>query len=142
MWTVKTFDQLTTRELHAIYELRVAVFVVEQACAYQEVDQADLTCLHLMHWANGALASYCRLIEAEDGVHLGRVIVAPPFRGKGHGQELITQALAIAKDRYPGETIYAQAQAYLQEFYASFGFQPVSEVYLEDGIPHLDMEIQ
>ncbi|MGT2666694.1 GNAT family N-acetyltransferase [Streptococcus rifensis] len=142
MWTVKDFDELTTRELHAIYELRVAVFVVEQACAYQEVDQSDLTCLHGMNWRDGALASYFRLIEAEDGVHLGRVIVSPKFRKQGLGRGLLEKALDVTRRLYPGLPLHAQAQAHLQDFYASFGFEPVGDVYLEDGIPHIDMTLR
>ncbi|MGT2785196.1 GNAT family N-acetyltransferase [Streptococcus merionis] len=141
MWIIKTFDDLTTRELHVIYKLRVGVFVVEQSCAYPEVDDADLTCLHGMKWERSALVGYFRLIEAEDGVHLGRVIVAPNFRRTGLGRELVSYALQVARERFPEMVIHAQAQAYLENFYASFGFQPVSEVYLEDGIPHLDMLI-
>ncbi|WP_303972341.1 GNAT family N-acetyltransferase [Streptococcus merionis] len=141
MWITRTFDDLTTRELHAIYKLRVGVFVVEQACAYPEVDDADLICLHGMKWEGSTLVGYFRLIEVEDGVHLGRVIVAPNFRRTGLGRELVSYALRVARERFPETVIHAQAQAYLENFYASFGFKSVSEVYLEDGIPHLDMLI-
>lgn len=112
MWNVKTFDNLTTHELFQIYKLRVSVFVVEQDCPYQEVD---------------------------DKVHLGRVIVNPDFRKKGLGNQLVEHAIKFSEANYPNKPIYAQAQAYLQDFYQSFGFQPVSEIYLEDNIPHLDM---
>lgn len=72
---------------------------------------------------------------------MGRVIVAPNFRRTGLGRELVSYALQVARERFPEIVIHAQAQAYLENFYASFGFQPASEVYLEDGIPHLDMLI-
>lgn len=85
MWNVKTFDNLTTHELFQIYKLRVSVFVVEQDCPYQEVDDKDLICLHGMNWVDGQLAAYYRLIPEDDKVHLGRVIVNPDFRKKGLG---------------------------------------------------------
>lgn len=71
MWIIKTFDDLTTRELHVIYKLRVGVFVVEQACAYPEVDDADLTCLHGMKWEGSTLVGYFRLIEARGRCSFG-----------------------------------------------------------------------
>ena len=71
-YQVKTFDELTTRQLHAIYRVRTAVFVVEQNCPYQEVDGKDLAALHIFAEQDGEIAAYCRLIPAADGVHLGR----------------------------------------------------------------------
>ncbi|HGC6400974.1 TPA: GNAT family N-acetyltransferase [Streptococcus agalactiae] len=139
MWNVKTFDNLTTHELFQIYKLRVSVFVVEQDCPYQEVDDKDLICLYGMNWVDGQLAAYYRLIPEDDKVHLGRVIVNPDFRKKGLGNQLVEHAIKFSEANYPNKPIYAQAQAYLQDFYQSFGFQPVSEIYLEDNIPHLDM---
>ncbi|HGI5194733.1 TPA: GNAT family N-acetyltransferase [Streptococcus agalactiae] len=139
MWNVKTFDNLTTHELFQIYKLRVSVFVVEQDCPYQEVDDEDLICLHGMNWVDGQLATYYRLIPEDDKVHLGRVIVNPDFRKKGLGNQLVEYAIKFSEANYPNKPIYAQAQAYLQDFYQSFGFQPVSDIYLEDNIPHLDM---
>ncbi|HGC7317202.1 TPA: GNAT family N-acetyltransferase [Streptococcus agalactiae] len=139
MWNVKTFDNLTTHELFQIYKLRVSVFVVEQDCPYQEVDDKDLIRLHGMNWVDGQLAAYYRLIPEDDKVHLGRVIVNPDFRKKGLGNQLVEHAIKFSEANYPNKPIYAQAQAYLQDFYQSFGFQPVSEIYLEDNIPHLDM---
>lgn len=125
-----------------MYQLRVAVFVVEQNCPYQEVDAADQTALHLMGYdATGRLATYARLIpEAHRHVRIGRVITAAFARGHGAGRELVSQALTTVRQEFPTTVqIDIQAQAYLQQFYASFGFQPVSDVYLEDNIPHLDM---
>ncbi|HGC9855601.1 TPA: GNAT family N-acetyltransferase [Streptococcus agalactiae] len=139
MWNVKTFDNLTTHELFQIYKLRVSVFVVEQDCPYQEVDDKVLICLHGMNWVDGQLAAYYRLIPEDDKVHLGRVIVNPDFRKKGLGNQLVEHTIKFSEANYPNKPIYAQAQAYLQDFYQSFGFQPVSEIYLEDNIPHLDM---
>lgn len=140
-YQAKTFPELTTHELWALYRLRTAVFVVEQTCYYQEVDDADLTATHLLGTDDqGQLVAYARLIPEQDHVRIGRVVVAKAARGNGAGRELVTTAIAAAKTHFPQATqIDIQAQAYLQSFYATLGFQPVSDVYLETGIPHLDM---
>lgn len=137
----KSFQELTTAELFEIYRLRTAVFVVEQTCAYQEVDDLDLTAQHLFTQApDGKIRSYARLMDERDQVRIGRVVVAPDDRGNGSGRELVAQAIAACKATYPDAgRIIIQAQAYLQKFYESFGFQPISDVYLDIGIPHLDM---
>ncbi|MDD7570030.1 MAG: GNAT family N-acetyltransferase [[Actinobacillus] rossii] len=139
MWKTKTFQNLTAFELWKIYQLRVAVFVVEQNCAYQEVDEKDLKALHLFAKNSQKLTAYCRIIPEQDGVHIGRVLVTKEARGTGLAKKLMTQALTVCQQRWQSEKIYVQAQAYLQDFYQSVGFKPISEVYLEDGIPHLDM---
>ncbi|MET3557942.1 ElaA protein [Streptococcus rupicaprae] len=142
MWQMKRFEDLTSKELHAIYRLRVEVFVVEQACAYQEVDEADLISWHGMFWEDDQLLAYYRLIPREDGIHLGRVVVGKTARGRGLGRDLVVQAISEAKNLFGSQDLHAQAQAYLQNFYASFDFEPVSDIYLEDDIPHLDMVLK
>lgn len=139
MWQVKTLDELTSQQLHAIYKLRTDIFVVEQSCPYPEVDDWDLTAFHLFLENSGAVIAYCRLIETADEVKLGRVLVAQSYRQNGLGRDLVTKALEVSAQLFPQKNIYAQAQAYLKNFYASFGFKAISEEYLEDGIPHLDM---
>ncbi|MFC6290789.1 GNAT family N-acetyltransferase [Levilactobacillus angrenensis] len=137
----KSFSEVTTTELLEIYRLRVAVFVVEQDCAYQEVDDADQVAQHLFRQdAAGHVLAYARLIPEPQQVRIGRVVVAPSARRHGAGRELVMTAIQAAQTTYPAaRRIVIQAQAYLQQFYASLGFQPVSDVYLETGIPHLDM---
>lgn len=137
----KSFSELTTTELLEIYRLRVAVFVVEQDCAYQEVDDADQVAQHLFRQdAAGHVLAYARLIPEPQQIRIGRVVVAPAARRHGAGRELVMTAIQAARTTYPAaRRIVIQAQAYLQQFYASLGFQPVSDVYLETGIPHLDM---
>ncbi|HFE9480815.1 TPA: GNAT family N-acetyltransferase, partial [Streptococcus agalactiae] len=97
-----------------------------------------MICLHGMNWVDGQLAAYYRLIPEDDKVHLGRVIVNPDFRKKGLGNQLVEYEIKFSEANYPNKPIYAQTQAYLQDFYQSFGFQPISDIYLEDNIPHLD----
>ncbi|WP_407887874.1 GNAT family N-acetyltransferase [Levilactobacillus sp. N40-8-2] len=137
----KSFEQLTTKELFEIYRVRVAVFVVEQTCAYQEVDDLDVQAQHLFTQdATGAITAYARLMDEGQQIRIGRVLVAASHRGNGAGQRLVSAAIAAAQRTYPAaQTIVIQAQAYLQKFYASFGFQPTSAVYLDTGIPHIDM---
>ena len=118
-FTVKAFAELSPAELHAIYTARVAVFVVEQACPYQEVDAQDLTALHILH--------------------LGRVLVLPGHRAEKLGRKIVAFAVDYARAHFPQCSVYAQAQAYLERFYASFGFASQSAPYLEDNIPHIDM---
>lgn len=141
MWISKPFEELTAKDLHLIYKERVAVFVVEQNCPYQEVDDTDLVSIHFWKQADDRLLAYARLIPEVAGVRIGRVLVPRGERTHGYGKELMQVVLEYAKTHFPGLPIHAQAQAYLQDFYASFGFRPVSEIYLEDDIPHIDMII-
>ena len=80
-----------------------------------------------------------RLISDGDSIHLGRVVVPKAHRKDGYGRDLVQTALDYCKEHFPNLPVHAQSQSYLQNFYASFGFEPISDVYLEDGIPHLDM---
>ncbi|WBW75360.1 ELLA family acetyltransferase [Schizosaccharomyces osmophilus] len=140
---LKSFDQLTTGELFSIYYIRTAVFVVEQECAYQEVDEVDLTCDHLMLKDDeDKLLAYARLIDEPNGFRIGRIVVSPAFRRHGYGRRIFQEAIIAGKMRYPGaKVVNIQAQAYLKTFYESFGFMIKSDSYLEDGIPHYDMNL-
>ncbi|MFZ7171198.1 GNAT family N-acetyltransferase [Avibacterium avium] len=140
-WNAKTFAELSTAELFAIYQVRTAVFVVEQQCAYQEVDHWDQSAVHFWQEFDGKICAYCRIIPQTDGIHIGRVLVAQQARGKGLAKELVQQALAYCQQHWATEPVLIQAQTYLQNFYRTLGFQPTSAEYLEDGIPHLDMEL-
>ncbi|MCW9716671.1 GNAT family N-acetyltransferase [Avibacterium avium] len=140
-WNAKTFAELSTAELFAIYQVRTAVFVVEQQCAYQEVDHWDQSAVHFWQEFDGKICAYCRIIPQTDGIHIGRVLVAQQARGKGLAKELVQQALAYCQQHWAAEPVLIQAQTYLQNFYRTFGFKPTSAEYLEDGIPHLDMEL-
>ena len=138
-WHVRTFAELTTAELYAIIALRERVFVVEQRCAYQDADGVDPVSRHL--WAErggGAIAAYLRIVPAGvkfSELSIGRVITAPEARGSGLGRELMTRGIAAA-GRVP---IRIGAQAHLEKFYGELGFVRASEVYDEDGIPHIEM---
>lgn len=141
-WEMKAFDQLSLQELYAILTLRVDVFVVEQTCPYPEVDGKDPNCLHLLGTDNGELVAYLRILPAGlsyDEVSIGRVVIKPSHRGKGLGRPMMEQAIHYITNEWKESQIKIGAQAYLEKFYQSLGFKSVSEVYLEDDIPHLDM---
>ena len=141
-WEIKAFDQLSLQELYTILTLRTNVFVVEQACPYPELDGKDPNCLHLLGTINGELVAYLRILPAAlryDEVSIGRVVIKPSHRGKGLGRLMMEQAIHCITNEWKESQIKIGAQAYLEKFYQSLGFEPVSEVYLEDDIPHLDM---
>ncbi|HFR3264044.1 TPA: GNAT family N-acetyltransferase [Streptococcus suis] len=141
-WEIKAFDQLSLQELYTILTLRTDVFVVEQACPYPEIDGKDPSCLHLLGTDNGELVAYLRILPAGlsyDKVSIGRVVIKPSHRGKGLGRSMMEQAIAYITTEWKESQIKIGAQAYLEKFYQSLGFEPISEVYLEDDIPHLDM---
>lgn len=141
-WEIKAFDQLSLQELYTILTLRTNVFVVEQACPYPEVDGKDPNCLHLLGTINGELVAYLRILPAGlryDEVSIGRVVIKPSHRGEGLGRLMMEQAIHCITNEWKESQIKIGAQAYLEKFYQSLGFEPVSEVYLEDDIPHLDM---
>ncbi len=139
MWKYQTFEQLSTLELFKIYKLRVDTFVVEQQCAYPEIDDKDLRAVHIYDWEDGEVLSYARLIMDEP-LHIGRVIVAESRRGAGAGRALMNEVMNYIKTHHAHTPVHLQGQAHLHDFYASFGFKAVSDVYLEDMIPHIDME--
>ncbi|MGY3778637.1 GNAT family N-acetyltransferase [Isobaculum melis] len=141
-WQVKKFDELSTRELFEIYYARTEIFVVEQNCPYQEVDYADLISTHVFQTEDERVIAYARIIPEEDGIHFGRVIVKKEARGNGLAKALISEVLTQIEYTYPNQPVKIQAQAYLEAFYGSFGFKAVSEPYLEDDIPHIDMVLQ
>lgn len=141
-WMVKSFDELSTFELHELLRLRVEVFVLEQACIYPEIDGKDLLCLHLMAWEGEELAAYGRILPAGlsyDEVSFGRIAVKKAYRNEGLGRKLVQKALAEALKLSEGKSVVIGAQSYLEDFYEEFGFRRHSENYLDEGIEHLDM---
>jgi len=144
IWHVEPFARLTGREVHDIMRLRVDVFVVEQRCVYPEVDGQDPGATHVMGIApDGTLAAYARILppHGPEPPHIGRVIVHPDFRGRHLGRHLMHRALTALEERYGSRSNALAAQQYLVDFYGSFGYRATSEVYLWDGIPHVDMRL-
>ena len=142
MWSIKKFDELSTKELYAILKERTDVFVVEQACPYPELDGKDFASYHLFKEQDGEIVAYLRVLPAGvsyDEASIGRVLVKQNYRGQGLAQQLLEKALCFLEDELHETTIKIQAQDYLRKFYGSFGFEVISETYLEDDIPHVDM---
>lgn len=138
-------DNLTPRALYAMLKLRVDVFVVEQKCPYPEIDGKDFVAFHLRILDGEELAASLRVLPPEhDGkpVKIGRVVVAPDYRGYKLGQRLMKEAIEFAQARFPDTAIELGGQSHLQKFYGSFGFEAISDEYLEDGIPHVDMRLE
>ena len=139
---------------------RAQVFVVEQSCAYQDMDEVDFDCLHLVAHQNEALIGYCRIVPPEFNTlrsnlsvahpvgktsssmpAIGRVLVLAEHRGNGIARQIMTQAIKYCHKKYAKKTIVISAQAYLLSFYESLGFIPEGKHYLEDGIEHIKMTL-
>ena len=143
-WKTKTFDELSTQELYQILRLRSEVFVVEQNCVYQDIDNKDQKALHLFGILEGEIIAYSRLFKPGDYFEfssIGRVVVAEKHRDKNFGHALIDQSILEIKNRFKVENITISAQLYLKKFYESHGFIATSAMYLEDDIPHIEMKI-
>ena len=141
-WTCKKFVDLTPDELYAILRLRSEVFVVEQNCVFLDMDNKDQLCHHLIGRRDGHLVGYSRIIDA--GISyvessIGRIVSSPAARGLGVGRELLTKSIETLYLLYGKQPIRIGAQCYLTKFYESFGFVQKGEIYLEDGIKHVEM---
>lgn len=146
-WHCKPFGALTAPELYEILALRQAVFVVEQYCPYLDADGKDAHSFHLFaRDARGAMTAYARLLPVgvsyPDAASIGRILTSPQARGTGIGGALLPQALAQVRAHFGAVRVQIGAQCYLEAFYRKYGFEPCSGVYLEDGIPHLEMALQ
>ena len=142
IWYCKHFDELTVEELYNLLALRTVVFVVEQNCAYQELDGIDKKSYHLFALHKEKHVAYLRIVPpglsyAESSI--GRVVVEKSARKKGVGDELMRKGMATLKRIYGEVSIRIGAQTYLQDAYQNWGFEKVGEPYIEDGIPHLEM---
>lgn len=147
-WQIKHFDELSIDELYDILKLRIDVFVVEQCCFYPDLDDLDRDkeTKHLFYSHNGKISAYLRVLakrkndkQSCDYVSIGRVIVALDYRGSGLGHTLIEEGLKICHQYFIGQEIKISAQQHLEKFYAKHGFVTVSDMYLEDDIPHISM---
>lgn len=140
---IKQFSELTTEELFAIYKLRVSVFVVEQKCAYQEVDEVDKAAYHIWLEDDNGIEAYLRLMP--EGVvcpetSLGRVIAVK--RRCGMGSRIVSESIRFAKEKLAAKEIVIEAQTYVKKLYESLGFKAESDEFLEDGIPHVRMRLK
>lgn len=144
-WQLKHFKDLTNDELYDAIKLRIDVFVVEQTCYYSDLDDLDRDkeTLHLFSYQDGKMAAYLRILAKKQTYaeypSIGRVIIAPFARKTGLGHALITHALAACQTSFPQQDIKISAQEHLEKFYNHHDFHRVSDMYLEDGIPHIAM---
>ena len=142
-WQCKFFTDLSPLELYKILQLRSEVFVVEQNCAYQDLDDKDLKAYHFSGWQDDKVVAYTRLlakgISYEDAASIGRVVTAQSVRGKNMGKELMKNSIEEIHRLFGEVPIRISAQQYLKRFYESFSFVQKSDMYMEDGIEHIAM---
>lgn len=142
MNNIQHYNNLSRDDLYAIIYLRNEVFIVEQNCPYQDCDGKDQDAYHYTLKEDGLLIAYCRILKpgisyAEYAI--GRVIIKASHRGQKLGRKMMLESMSYITDTLKGKSIRISAQAYLEKFYRDLGFKVVSEVYLEDDIPHIEM---
>jgi len=141
-WKLKPFDSLSPQELYNILQLRNEVFIVEQNCPYQDLDNKDLYAFHLMGMKENKLIAYSRLLApgiSYSESSIGRVVSSPAARKTGMGKKLMDESIIQIQNLFHTDTIRIGAQLYLKKFYESFGFIQQGDSYLEDNIPHIIM---
>jgi len=141
-WKIKTWEQLKTKELYSILKLRSKVFVVEQNCVYQDIDDKDKLAIHVFGFVEGKIIAYSRLFNKKEyfkETSFGRAVVESANRGKGIGDMLVEKSLLTIKEKYKEQKVKISAQAHLVNFYKKHGFKTIGKEYLEDGIPHIAM---
>ena len=141
-YKIRTFDELSNRELYSILRLRSEIFVVEQNCVYQDLDNKDLDGYHLMAIENGELIGYLRILNkgvSYKEASIGRVVVKKEYRRKKLGLEIINKGIDFIINTMKEKEVRISAQVYAKNLYKKAGFVEVSEEYLEDDIPHVEM---
>lgn len=141
-FSVKSFDSLSVSEIYKILRLRAEVFVVEQDCVYQDVDNKDQLAKHIIGYKDNEIVAYTRIFDAGDYfdyASIGRVVVSQNERKYGYGHLLMTASIQAIENAYQTKKIKISAQCYLQKFYEQLGFKQIGDEYLEDGIPHIAM---
>ena len=140
---IKNFSELSTEEIYNILKLRSEVFVVEQNCVYQDIDEKDKKATHLFIEKNNEIIAYTRIFKKgyyyEENPSIGRVVVSKKERGKKLGKEIMLNSIEFIKKELEGRKIELSAQKYLDKFYKDLDFYSEGEDYLEDGIPHQRM---
>ena len=142
MIITKTFSELDTEDLYQILRLRSEVFVVEQDCVYQDIDNKDQNAIHIYYKENDEIVAYTRIFKPGyyyENPSIGRVVVSKKNRGKYLGKKVMMDSIEYIKQNIKGEKIELSAQKYLDNFYKDLGFYKTGEDYLEDGIPHQRM---
>lgn len=141
-WQHLTFDELTNVQLYAVLGLRSEVFVIEQACIFQDVDGADVHAVHVLGIQHGILVAYARCFAAGikfNEASIGRVATRRSVRRSGAGHAVMEKAIACLFERWGSQAIKIGAQAHLEAFYCQHGFETSGAAYREDGISHIEM---
>ncbi|AKG73429.1 GNAT family N-acetyltransferase [Salinicoccus halodurans] len=139
MWQTKKFNELSLSEIEQIFRLRQSIFIIEQQSYFADIDGKDTEAIHIFNKENNIIWAYCRILIYDEKVILGRVTVHSDKRGNGNGRELLNTALKYLKENYPDKFVQIVAMSYLKDFYKSYGFKSISEVYIMDDHPHEDM---
>lgn len=142
-WCLKSFIQLTGEEVYEILKIRSVIFVVEQNCAYLDMDDKDKVASHLFKLnQQSEIICYCRILPPNtnfEQASIGRVVTNKNYRAKGLAREMMVQAIRYIEEEWRQTEIKISAQKYLEHFYGTLGFQSCSKTYLEDNIPHIEM---
>ncbi|MEE3497117.1 MAG: GNAT family N-acetyltransferase [Butyrivibrio sp.] len=141
---VKHFSELSVEELYEILKTRFEIFVTEQECIYQDLDDKDKDALHVFCLNESGRVAGCLHVfwrdEKNGVVQIGRVVTLE--HGKGVGGAMLKKGVEVAKDVFCAKKIYLEAQVYAIGYYAKEGFKVVSDEFMEDGIPHVRMELR
>ncbi|MCK8627907.1 GNAT family N-acetyltransferase [Fructobacillus cardui] len=137
MWHIKTFDELSNREIWAMYRTRIEVFVVDQHSEYQDVDERDLTALHVFYEVDGELLAYARVFtKNQETVTFGRVLTVRKARGQGLGKALVQKLMDVMATHFDQDKIEIEAQEHAIGLYERFGFGVYGDTFLDVGVPH------
>lgn len=146
-FNIKKFNELTSMEIYEIGKIRQEVFVVEQNCPYLDFDEKDFNSYHifLKDEKTNKMFCYSRVLApglSYDTASIGRVLVLKEYRKRGYARKLLLESIKVVKEFFKKNEITIGAQYYLKDFYSSLGFKEISDVYDEDGIPHIDMYLK
>ena len=138
---IKKFNELSNTELYDILKLRSEIFVVEQQCIYQDIDNIDKDSIHVFLVKDGKIQSYLRVFSKDEKTaQIGRVVTAKDCRRKGYSSLLLQKGIDISKNILKKERIYLESQTYAANLYKKHGFEIISKEFILDGIPHVEME--
>jgi len=142
-WLIKSFNELTATDVYQIFKLRQDVFIVEQACIYNDFDGKDNIATHVMGLVHDDLVAYTRVFNPDDyfsgHTAFGRVVTSASVRGSGVGRALVKTTLMYLNKTAKNIPCKISAQSHLEHFYNGFGFKKIGQAYLEDNIPHIAM---
>ena len=140
-FTIQHYNKISKSDLLDVLSLRIKVFVVEQNCPYQEIDDYDKNSYHVFCKNEGAIIAVLRIYKdmKNDKIFIGRVAVDIGFRSHGIARKMMTDSLNYIQNNFKKDVVFLSAQTYLIDFYISLGFNTYGNQFLEDGIPHIHM---